>query len=606
MNGAIRDPVRTLVFRLTAVTLVVLLSLSVLTAWSALSRFERVLFPELLLKGQAVAEEFKRRVSRALDYEIPLDQLPGLNEAVAEAAAGHRDIKYAAVQDLQGKVLASHGQKPAQTSNDDIVIALNSKGVAVASFHLSIDPGYLAKASTDLMLEIASVVLVSLLITFEILLLMVHLSMERSIATPSVKQSVSAPSVNLVYLRLPVFLLCLSEELSRPFMPIYAKSLAQASPWIPPELAVSLPITLFMLIWALSQPLGAHFTKRIGRWQGFALAALFAAFGLIASALAQSLESLLVWRCVTALSYGFALIAAQGVVVDHTAASDRAKGLALFIGALLAAGVCGPVIGGIVADQLGGRATFMLGAFTALLAAAMLFFFFHTIVRLVDVSAKVLTSSPVVLPSVSEPSAWQIFRNRDFVRMLIFSAIPAKVAATGILFCLAPLMLAENGASSAEIGRVQMLYFLAFILISPVVAAWSDRLQSRRGFMIAGGIGTLLVLLPLLILPYTWGAPLAIALFGAAQGLISSPQLTMVSQIAPRIGVSEITLIGWYRLSERLGGALGPLLAIALSAMWSYRGAVIGVGALSCLGALLFWILFRGKPSPDSLAEVRT
>ncbi len=593
------DPIRTLVFRLTAVTVVVLLSLSVLTAWSALSRFERVLFPELQLKGKAVAEEFTRRIARALDLGIPLEQLLGLSEAVAEAAAGHRDIIYAVVEDSNGKALASHGQRPVQAGDDDIVVALNSNGAAVASFRLSIDPGYLAKASTELLLEIASVVLVSLLVTFEVLLLIVHLSLEKAKSMRWSATSVQARPVNLAYLRLPVFLFCLSEELSRPFMPIYAQSLAQASSWISPELAVSLPITLFMLTWAVSQPLGARLSSRVGRWQSFALAAPLAAVGLAATAFAQDLQSLLFWRCVTALGYGMALIAAQGVVVEHTAVHNRARGLALFIGALLAAGVCGPVIGGIVADQMGGRATLLLGALMALLAAGMLFVF---------VGRRVVSSGPIIptgTGSTFSPAAWRMLRNPHFTGMMLLSAMPAKVAATGVLFCLAPLMLAETGATSAEIGRVQMMYFLAFIVVSPLAAAWSDRLQMRRGFIVTGGIGTLFALLPLLFLPDAWGAPLAIGLFGAMQALISAPQLTLVSQIAPRVGMTEIAAIGWYRLSERLGGALGPLIAIALVVVGSYREAMIGVGLLSGIGALLFWILFRGSVSPDSLAEAR-
>jgi len=75
----------------------------------------------------------------------------------------------------------------------------------------------------------------------------------------------AAPPADLTLIRLPLFLFCLSEELSRPFFPSFARSFAEGVPWLSPDLVVSLPITVFMLVWALSQPLGALWSDRIGR-----------------------------------------------------------------------------------------------------------------------------------------------------------------------------------------------------------------------------------------------------------------------------------------------------------------------------------------------------
>ena len=49
-------------------------------------------------------------------------------------------------------------------------------------------------------------------------------------------------------------------------------------------------------------------------------------------------------------------VAAQGYVLDRTGTQNRAQGFALFIGAIMVATVCGPSIGGILADNIGFRA----------------------------------------------------------------------------------------------------------------------------------------------------------------------------------------------------------------------------------------------------------
>ena len=596
----IRDPIRTLVFRLTAVTLALLLILSLLASWLALHQFERVLFPELRLKAQGVAEVLTRQIDRALGYGVPLAELPGLSAALATEVAAHPDIVYIGVETPDHRILAAQGQRPAMprrsavAAPDDLEILapLTGQHGLEAWLRLSLDPDWVAKASTDLILEVASVILISVLVAFEVLLLVAHLSLGRVRATrtPRAYRPGSGSPFNLVFLRLPVFLFCLSEEVTRPFIPTHAQALAPTAPWLPHDLAVSLPITLFMLIWALSQPLGARLSGRIGRRRAFILAALLSALGLTLTALTDHLLAFMAWRCLTALGYGLALITAQGMVVDHTKGHNRASGMALFIGALLAAGVCGPVAGGIITDEAGATTTLLVGAVLALMAAA-------TLGLLLPKGERHGPPGTPAWHRDLSPAIVKLARNQRFTALMAFSAIPAKVAATGILFCLIPLLLTESGADKAEIGRVQMLYFLFFIIASPLAANLSDRWQIRRGFIVGGGLATLAALIPLALVDQAWGPYLAIALFGAAQALISAPQLSLVTQIATRVRVAEITAIGWYRLLERLGGALGPLVVIGLAASGSYHEAALGIGLVCAGSALLFWLLYR-RASP--------
>lgn len=680
-----RDPVRSLVFRLTAVTVAVLLSLSVLASWSALRSFERVFFPELARKATTVGEILVGKIDRALNYGIPLGDLPGLTEVLTREVKDHPDLAYAVVIAPDGRRIAGVAASsltlperapadaaPLVEGHQEVVLPLATRGGAVAgaALRLGIDPAHLARASVDLMLEVASELLVSVLITFEILLLVVHLSLSRVHALrhtvamaekgdfrhrppigpgrlgeisrvcvevldgvnarhaalaeriERVGKSASegwrrfgrrfrflqpgaspAPgAVNLVFLRLPIFLFCLSEELSRPFMPAYAATFAPSAPWLSPDLVVSLPITLFMLVWALSQPVGARMSSRLGRRQAFTGGAVIAAVGLLMTAHAVTLMDLLAWRCLTALGYGVVLITAQGIVIDHTTSRDRASGLALFLGGLLAAGVCGPVTGGIIADQVGFRSTFLVGAGLAILSGLALTVLFG---RLIDRNEDDEAPATAVA-RLTDGGAWALLRNLRFIGLMALSAIPTKIAATGVLFCLVPLFLAEGGASKAEVGRVQMMYFIAFILISPIAASLSDRWQSRRGFIVLGGLGTLASAIPILLSDAAWAAPLAIALFGVSQSFIGAPQLTLVTQIAARSGIAETLAIGWYRMLERMGGAAGPLLAIALAVTYSYKESMLGISILCGVSALLFWILFRPEKSPAPVAAPRT
>ena len=63
------------------------------------------------------------------------------------------------------------------------------------------------------------------------------------------------------------------------------------------------------------------------------------------------------------------LISAQAYVAHHTVQSSRAVGMSGFLGAVFAAFVCGPAIGGFWADRLGYEQTLLVAAGLALFSA---------------------------------------------------------------------------------------------------------------------------------------------------------------------------------------------------------------------------------------------
>jgi MFS family permease len=124
-------------------------------------------------------------------------------------------------------------------------------------------------------------------------------------------------------------------------------------PWISPQVVIGLPIMLFMLIVALGQPYLGGWSERVGRRRAMLFGAGIATVGFVATSLAYNLYDLLLWRSLCALGYAMVFVAAQGYVLDRTGQQNRAQGFALFIGAIMVATVCGPSIGGILADNIG-------------------------------------------------------------------------------------------------------------------------------------------------------------------------------------------------------------------------------------------------------------
>jgi MFS family permease len=183
-------------------------------------------------------------------------------------------------------------------------------------------------------------------------------------------------SARLVGARMATFLFVFATELSQPFLPLYARGLATALQDPPSQFLVGLPLTLFTLIAALSMPLAGWRVARTDFRRTFAEGALLLIGGLLGAGFAEDYFALLGWRALTAVGYGFMYVACQGYVVAHSPAERPATGGALFVSGIMAASICGPAIGGILADRIGYTATFCcaaaLGAGAALVAIRLL------------------------------------------------------------------------------------------------------------------------------------------------------------------------------------------------------------------------------------------
>jgi predicted MFS family arabinose efflux permease len=396
-------------------------------------------------------------------------------------------------------------------------------------------------------------------------------------------------------MRAPFFLFLFSEDLSRSFLPLYAGSLPVGPFAIPVHLVVSLPISIFMLIVALSQPTLGTWSERVGRRRAFLAGGLVGACAHLASAGAGSLSELLVLRAIAGFAWAVAFVAAQGFVIDHTDRDTRTRGLATFVGIIMAASICGPPMGGLLADGLGPRWTFAIGA---LLATGATLLAWRDLPRAAAAKRAV---RPVRARDYAAALA-----NPRFAALLALAAIPAKVIVIAFCFYLVPLYVAESGYNAAMAGRIIMLYSVMMVLGVPITTEVVERIQRARhtrphalfvaGGLVVSGLAGLLMLMPLGL----WGTAVLVFLLGIAQAISIAPQSAMVADVssADMGRVGESAIYGVYRLIERLGNAMGPVIAAFLLQLAGFQAAFAAIGASVLLCGIAFYAMFRNGNAP--------
>ncbi|CAH1653187.1 MFS transporter [Chelatococcus asaccharovorans] len=398
----------------------------------------------------------------------------------------------------------------------------------------------------------------------------------------------SEAPVSVIAVRAPLFIFMLAEELTRPFLPIYIKDLAAPIPGLSPAMVTSLPMVAFLAVVALSQPILGGVTDRLGRRTSLVVGAALGLAGYIGSAMATDLIMLTLARMISGLGFAAVFVSAQGYVIDNTDLRQRASGMAMFIGAILVAGLCGPPIGGILADRLGIRATFVIAG---LVAGASLVLALIAMPRARRGEHTAVPKGPTIRWRDFGP----ILASPPLACLFFLCALPAKIILVAYCFFLVPLHMQALGAGQAATGRLLMVYPIAMVILVPVFAALASRFNQRAPFVALGGIVAGLSGLSVLI---SAEEPLVLALmlglFGIGQAISIAPQSALVGEFGRALAgdISDSSLYGIFRLVERTGNALGPACAGFLLGRYGFTSAVIVIGLGMAFASAVFVAVF--------------
>ena len=393
---------------------------------------------------------------------------------------------------------------------------------------------------------------------------------------------------NAMQIRVPLFLFMFAEELPRSFLPLFIARYSPTDAAISDELLFGLPITLFMLAGMIVVPLGGGLADRFGARRVFLAGIVPATIGYAGTFLAQSYYDLVGWRILSGVGYGLIFIAAQAWVADNTGARNRAQGMTVFVGGVFAATICGPSIGGIFADRIGFEATFLISAALATVSGLLVY-------TMLDGTVSARTSHRTPFGG----QEWKaLLSDGRLFAVTVFAAVPGKLILAGFLFYLVPLYLSELGNRQSVIGWMIMLYGVSTLVCMPFAARFADRSGRHAVVVAAGGVlagvGCLASLSETMVGGPSNAVMIAILALGFGHALSLTSQIAIVQEVASHHGgLGQASIIGAYRLVERVGMVLGPIVAGALAASFGYQGAIVGIGVIVLVSIALYMLVMN-------------
>jgi predicted MFS family arabinose efflux permease len=298
----------------------------------------------------------------------------------------------------------------------------------------------------------------------------------------------------------------------------------------------------------------------------------------------DSLLMLFIARFVAGVSFGFVSVAAFDIIGRQ--GGSRAAGMALYLTAYVAAGICGAGLGALIVDRAGIPVVFVLGLIATVLSALTLR------------GITPIAPNPDYMTQPLLKAIGVLFSRNRFVRLIVLITLPMQIVQQGLLFYWVPLALSALGEHPSFIGLTMMGYFLMVLLLNGPLAGIADR-TGRHAGIIVGGLALAGFAIMLNGLTYN---PVVIAmanlLIGVAWALGFPSQGAMALRISQTelAGVDPAVTIGVYRAIERLGAMLAPMLVAVLIVWLGYAHSALLMGAVMLICALSYGWISRRTP----------
>lgn len=434
----------------------------------------------------------------------------------------------------------------------------------------------------DLGLDSMAAIMVSLIVLLEMLLLLCLLIDRRTNCVGSAHADACGR------MRPAIFLFLFGIDLSMSFVPLHMELLYEPVFGLSADAVMALPISAEFLFVGVAFLAGGVWFDRCHWRPPFLVGVILAGAGALYSWLAPDALHFIASRAVIGAGYGFTLMAGQGFVTAHSDARNQTRAFARLFASLYGGSICGSVAGAILAERLGFGPVFLIGGVIVFLVLPYM---------AVVLPRKSTVSAAVKVPEIERrvgPSPIVGFLgNRSVLSLMLFSSLPASIAAVGFLHYFSPIYLNRFGASQSTIGQVLMLYGLCLIFLGPWVSRNIDTVARKRLAVIAGAILGGAAFLSFNVLHGLLAAIVAVVVLGISHSLVFSSQIAHALTLKATRELGEGKAIGLFRCTGCVGQVLGPMAFGLIIVATDVERGLTYLGYAYLLMALMFWLFTR-------------
>lgn len=181
---------------------------------------------------------------------------------------------------------------------------------------------------------------------------------------------------------------------------------------------------------------------------------------------------------------------------------------------------------------------------------------------------------------------------------LIFVANVGSMAGASTFAALAPKLAREWALSNTEVGWIAGIYYGGYALVVPVLAALTDRMDSRRIHLASAGVGAAALMCFSWLAQGFWSALVLHAFAGAALAGTYMPGLRMLTDRLD--GPARLRAVAYYTPGFSFGIALSFFVSGVMDEWSGWRLAflIAGCGNLLCVLLVLIGVAAKTMAPP--------
>ena len=615
----------------------------------------RSIEPEVTNRTTLMGAVINQNIQRAVSAGVPLGKLVGAEQYFGNFLREFPEVAYIGV--ATGRIILEAGKRqeniygPRRSSKGVVAYPIKSDDEQIGYIIIDVDKGYITREFDNVLLDLAVVALVAILLAFEVLVVMMSVSLTApfnrlqhlitlqaagdfssrietsgSAAIDLIGVSLSeraerlhrafrqalakitpgnddrTQSLNhlksrfglsshrpklMVFsylndIRLPLFLFAAADALPLAFFPLFTRAANNPLTWLDLGVVISLPLAGYLIAIMAGSPFTRPLAERFGHRKLILMAAVPTVAAHLGLFLSTNVIEIVLFRTVSGLGYAIVTLACQDYVLDVIPKDHRTRSLGSYSGVLFAGIFSGAAMGGVLADRLGQDSVFLVSAALVVISGLL-------ILRLLP-NRKLSQITAGNSPQAQSKSIWTPLRSFHFSALLFGITIPAGVLSQAFISYLVALYLHDLGASTADIGRILMVYFLMITLIAPTTARLTENRFDPTLVTVLGGIFAGLSLLA----GTAWGTQqgVLIGVWGAGigQGMMRGPQVSIAMSLAETdlAHLGSNAVLGSLRTLERGGSIIGLIVVALLSSHIGYPAAMAVVGVWVLVGTAAF------------------
>lgn len=389
--------------------------------------------------------------------------------------------------------------------------------------------------------------------------------------------------VNLISVWLGCFFTGLAISQILPFLPLYVGQLGVTS-----HEALSmwsgLTFSVTFMVSAIVSPMWGSLADRKGRKLMLLRASLGMAIAILLQAFATNVWQLFILRAVMGLTSGY-IPNAMALVASQVPRERSGWALSTLSTGQISGVICGPLMGGFLADRVGLRAVFMITAALLVVSFLITLFLIKEGAR-PKVSKADRLSGKAVFSSLTAPG---------LVISLFFTTLVIQLCNGSIgpiLALFIKSLTPDNNNIAFLAGVIAAVPGISALISAPSLGKLGDRIGTHRILL-----ATLFCAVVMFLAMSFVTTPFQLGVLRFLLGFADGAMLPAVQTLLLKYASDKVTgrIFGYNQSCMYLGNVAGPLMGASVSAMAGFRWVFIATAVVVFVNFIQLMLMLNGQ-----------